>query len=80
MDNKAFSENDKINIIKLLNIVAKHASFNMNTQEIIEYHKLLNYAQMELLPKVEAHILEVKKLHKPVENKKPSKAAKKGGK
>ena len=57
-----FNEEDKENVIKFLNIVAKKAEFKMNTGEIIEYFKLLNFMQQTLLPKVDSHILEVKSI------------------
>lgn len=57
-----FNEEDKGKVIKYLNIVAKKARFNMDTQELIEYYKLLNYMQVELLPKIDANIFEVKSI------------------
>lgn len=61
MENK-FSEEDKKKVVQYLNMVAKKAEFNMNTQELIEYYKLLNYMQSELLPKIEANVMEVKSI------------------
>lgn len=61
MENK-FNEQDKSKVIKYLNMVAKKAEFSLDTNEIIEYYKLLNYMQVELLPKIEANIFEIKSI------------------
>jgi hypothetical protein len=57
-----FTEADKQKFIEFLNIVAKCAKFEMNTQEIIEYFKLLSHMQQVMLPKLNANILEVVKV------------------
>jgi len=57
-----FNEEDKKNFIDFLNMIAKHAQFEMNTQEIIQYFKLLSHMQTKMLPKIEANILEVKRI------------------
>jgi len=59
MDNKKFTQEDKENVVEFLNIVAKNAKFNMDTQEIIKYYKLLSHMQLEILPKIESNILEI---------------------
>ena len=59
MDNNKFTKEDKEKIIEFLNLVAKHAKFEMNTQEIITYFKALSFMQQTMLPKIEANILEV---------------------
>lgn len=61
----SFKEEDKEKVIKFLNIIAKKAKFEMNTQEIIEYFSLLNYAQKELLPKINDHIFEIQEVIEP---------------
>lgn len=61
MENK-FNEDDKKKVIQYLNIVAKKARFNVDTQELIEYYKLLNYMQTALLPKIDTNIFEVKSI------------------
>lgn len=61
MENK-FNEDDKKKVIQYLNLIAKKARFNMDTQELIDYYKLLNYMQVELLPKIDANIFEVKSI------------------
>lgn len=63
VDRNNFTSKDVENLVKLLNSVAKTATFKLSTDEAINYVKLLNWAQVELLPKVEAHILEIKALH-----------------
>ena len=59
MDSNKFTKEDKEKVIEFLNLVAKHARFDMNTQELIAYFKSLSFMQQVLLPKVEANILEV---------------------
>lgn len=62
MNQYHFSEEDKQKIIEFLNYVAKHAEFKMKTSELISYFKLLSYMQQTLIPKVDANILEVKRV------------------
>lgn len=69
MENK-FTEEDKQKIVEFLNIVAKKAKFEMDTKEIIEYFKLLNYMQATILSKIDENILEVVKIHTPPKKKK----------
>jgi hypothetical protein len=57
-----FSTEDKQKVIEYLNFVAKKATFEMNTQEVIEYFKMLSFMQQTLLQKVDANILEVSKV------------------
>jgi len=57
-----FSEEDKKKLIEFLNLIAKHANFNFSTVEAIDYVKLLTHLQQKLLPKIEQHILEVKRV------------------
>lgn len=61
MENK-FTEEDKQKTIDFLNMVAKHASFNMNTNELINYFKLLAHMQKSIVPKIDANIFEIKKV------------------
>lgn len=58
----SFKEEDKQKFIEFLNLIAKKAQFNLNTQEIINYFSLLNHMQKVMLPKIDNHILEVKKV------------------
>jgi hypothetical protein len=62
MNELNFNEEDKANFIEFLNRVATHAKFDMNTQELIKYYKLLSHMQTSILPKIEANILEVKRV------------------
>jgi hypothetical protein len=62
MTEQSFSEADKQKLVEFLNIVAKNATFTMKTDEIINYFKLLAYMQQSILPKIDAHILEVLKV------------------
>jgi hypothetical protein len=65
--NMNFTEEDKNKIISFLNMIAKHSEFTFNTSQLIEYFKLLNFMQVQLLNKVSSNILEVKKVIEPVE-------------
>lgn len=66
MDSKKnFNEGDKKKVVDFLNTVAKHAKFELNTAEIIEYFKLLSFMQQILLPKLEANVLEIKRVVEP---------------
>ena len=67
MSEMHFSEEDKQKVIEFLNMVAKHAKFEMNTTELIQYFKLLSHMQVKILPKIEANILEIKKVIEPQE-------------
>lgn len=58
-----FKDEDKKKVIDFLNLVATKAQFTMSTAEIIQYFKLLSYMQQELLPKIDANVLEVKAVH-----------------
>lgn len=62
-----FNEEDKKKFIDFLNMIAKHAKFEMNTQELIEYFKLLSHMQTKMLPKIDANILEIKRIVEPKE-------------
>lgn len=64
----SFKDQDKEKVIEFLNFIAKKAKFDsMTVQDNIEFFKLLSYMQQQLLVKIEEHILEVKKVHKPIE-------------
>ena len=66
-----FTEEDKLKFVDFLNSVARHAKFEMNTEELIKYFKLLSHMQTKIMPKIDANILQVKKVieskDKPVE-------------
>ena len=61
LDNK-FTEEDKKNVIDFLNMIAHHAEFKLNTQELIQYFKLLSKMQQVILPKIDANIFEIKRI------------------
>ena len=66
MDKKNFTDEDKDKVIEYLNTVANKAVFNnMTTKDIIEYFRLLNYMQVELLPKINDHVFEIKEVIEP---------------
>ena len=62
MDNLRFNEKDKELVIDFLNIIAENAEFTFKTKELIKYFKLLSGMQQVILPKLEANILEPKKV------------------
>ena len=61
----SFTEEDKKKVVEFLNMTAIHADLTMKTQKLIEYYKLLAFMQSSLLPKIDAHILEVKRVIDP---------------
>lgn len=61
MQNK-FTEEDKKRLVEFINIVASKGEFKLNTQEVIKYFKLLSFVQQELLPKIDANIMEITKV------------------
>jgi hypothetical protein len=86
MTGKNFTEDDKKKLIELLNFVAKNAEFNgLNVQSVLDFTKLLSHAQQVILPKINDHILEIKRVieapkeaePQAAEISKPSKAKKK---
>lgn len=62
MDGNNFTEDDKKMLVEFLNTVAQKATFEFKTDEVIKYFKLLSFMQQTLLPKVDKHILEVKRI------------------
>lgn len=62
MDKNNFTEDDKDKMIEFLNLVAKHAKFEMNTTELIKYFKCLSHMQQVILPKINDNILEIVKV------------------
>ena len=55
----SFTEDDKQKFINFLNAVANHAKFELNTQELCEYFRLLAHMQQVMLPKINDNILEI---------------------
>lgn len=60
-----FKDEDKDKVIEFLNLIATHGKFNLSTQEVIKYFQLLNYMQKIILPKIDANVMEVKRLIEP---------------
>ena len=60
-----FNEEDKQKLIDFLIMVADKAIFNLNTSEIINYFQLIQHMQRTILPKINANILEIRKVHNP---------------
>jgi ABC-type uncharacterized transport system ATPase subunit len=62
MENK-FKDDDKEKVIEFLNFIAEKAVFNgLKVQDNIKFFRLLNHMQTQILPKIEANILEIKKI------------------
>ena len=59
---KGFSERDSDNLIKLLNFMNDHATFTLTNKQAIEWYGYLAWAQKDLLPKIQAHVLEIGKV------------------
>jgi hypothetical protein len=68
MENK-FSEEDKKRLIEFVNMIASKGEFKLNTQEVIKYFKLLSFVQQELIPKIDANIMEITKVVEASEGK-----------
>ncbi len=64
----SFTEDDEKTLVNFMNMVAKHAEFNLKTEDIIKYFNLLAHMQKEILPKLKANILEVKRVVEPEES------------
>lgn len=47
-----WNKEDYTKVIDFLNMVANKATFSFNTQETIEYFRLLNYMQVTILNKI----------------------------
>lgn len=75
-----FTEEDKEKVVKFLNAVAKHARYDVDTNELIELFGLLSYMQRNIIAKIDANILEVKNVIPPKEPEKKAKKGKKGAK
>jgi hypothetical protein len=77
MTDMHFTEDDKKQVIEFLNMTAKHARLDLSTAEIINYFKLLSHMQAKILPKIDANILEVKRV---IEAQQPEQEEPKKGK
>lgn len=56
----AFTDKDTEKFVALLNFIATHAEFHkLTVQKCLEFTRLLNWAQTDLLPKIDAHKFEV---------------------
>lgn len=60
-----WSDKDKEKIVELLNFIAVKAKFEMDVKECIKFYGLLNWAQQELIRKIDMSILEVKAIREP---------------
>lgn len=57
-----FTDEDKKKVVQFLNHIARHAKFKHTVQESIDFFKLLNYMQADLLKKIDDNTLEIKKV------------------
>jgi len=55
-----FTEEDIKKATDLMNFISDKAEFTLTQKEIIEHFQRLAWFQQQLIPKMEAHILEVK--------------------
>ena len=76
MNQKNFTEEDKKNVVDFLNLVAKKAKFKVDTNEIINYFKLLSFMQQTLLPKINDHIFQIERVVEPPKEEDKSKKTK----
>lgn len=67
-----FTEKDSDNLVKLLNLIASNARFDLDVKEIIQMYGLLAWSQQELKSKINGNILEIKNIVNP-ESPKPKK-------
>jgi len=55
-----FTQEDEERTVELLNFIATHAEFkSLSVKQVLQFTKLLNWAQTQLLPKVSAHQFEI---------------------
>lgn len=60
MDKPTFTDKDTEKMVSFLNFVATYAEFSkLNVNKVLEFTRLLNWAQTDLLPKMDAHKFEV---------------------
>lgn len=62
MGDNNFTEEDKQKVIEYMNMTAASGKFTLSTSEIINYFKLLSHMQKSILPKIDANILEIKRV------------------
>ena len=65
MDGK-FTSKDVERMVELLNFVATHGKFDgLSVKTVLQFTRLLNWAQTDLLPKIETHKFEVVSVTQP---------------
>ena len=71
-----WTEDDKKNVVALLNFIAKRAEFNeIKVEHMLEFYQLLQWSQHTLIKKIDSCILDVVAVHE-AEPKKKSKGKK----
>ena len=79
MNQHNFTDEDIRKATELINFISDKAEFTLNQKEIIEHFQRLAWFQQQLIPKMEANILEVKRVTKasePTEEKVEKKKSK----
>jgi len=69
MEKATFTEQEAKDLYGFINHIFKHAKFDMTTAETFEYARLYK-AAADISKKVEAHIMELKKVTTPKDEKK----------
>jgi hypothetical protein len=77
MDKNKFSEEDHKKFVDFLNMVAEKAKFEFNTDDSLKYVRLLSHMQQQILPKMKANILEIKRVVETQPEEAPKEAPKK---
>lgn len=68
---KHFTEKDAEKLVSFLNFIATNATFDrLKVKDVIAFHRMLNWAQVELLTKVQANIFELQEIRPAVPSKK----------
>lgn len=68
---RGFSEKDSEKVVEFLNFIATNAKFDgMDVKKVIQFTKMLNWMQTDLLPRIEAHRFEILSVKEAVADKK----------
>jgi hypothetical protein len=58
-----FKDEDKKKLVDFLNFIAEKGKFgDMQVSDVIKFYGLLSYMQKDLLPKIDAHVMEIKQV------------------
>lgn len=68
---KGFSDKDTEKLVEFLNFIATNAKFDgMDVKKVLHFTKILNWMQVELLPKIESHKFDILDVREAVPSKK----------